>query len=434
VLLFIPPKLSQVLLRYLSDYLIVTLAAMILVIPLVVCHFGRLSLVAPLTNALILPVQPAIMVTGGTATLIGMLPPLEPVARLVAWLPWLCLSYTKSVIGLLATWPSAWVQIGQGSWGWLAAYYALILASVWALRQKRAATNRDVTSAGKPAPSQAVLGILCAAMILLGLATAQLPDGRLHVTFLDVGQGDAILVTTPQGRQILIDGGPSPAALTSALGRHMPFWDRSIDLVVATHSDADHVTGLAEVLTRYKVGGWLENGRSDDDAVFAECQNLLKAARVRKYSARVGDRLELGAGLSIEIIHPPRELMTGTASDSNNNSLVLRLIWGHASFLLTGDLAAEGEHMLLRSGQDLAVDVLKVGHHGSGGSSTHDFLASVSPRFAAISVATKNPFGHPDQAVLKRLERLGTTVFRTDEQGTIEFVTDGAILWVETEK
>jgi competence protein ComEC len=271
-------------------------------------------------------------------------------------------------------------------------------------------------------------------MILLGLATAQLPDGRLHVTFLDVGQGDAILVTTPQGRQILVDGGPSPAALTSALGRQMPFWDRSIDLLVATHSDADHVTGLTEVLTRYKVGGWLESGRCDDDAIFAECQNLLEAARVPKYSARVGDRLDLGAGLSIEIIHPPRELMTGTASDSNNNSLVLRLVWGHASFLLTGDLAADGEQSLLRSDQVLEAKVLKVGHHGSGGSSTPDFLASVSPRFAAISVAAENQFGHPDQAVLKRLERLGATVLRTDEQGTIEFVTDGAGLWVKTEK
>jgi competence protein ComEC len=434
VLRFLPQRLAQGLMPYLSDYVIVTLAAMILVIPLVVHHFGRLSLVAPLANALILPVQPTIMVGGGAATLIGMIPGLEPLARLVAWIPWLCLAYTTSVVRLMAALPSASVQIGQGSWRWLIAYYALTFAFVWAVHQRQATGDRVVTLARSQASSKAVLGLLSAAMILAGLAVVQLPDGRLHVAILDVGQGDAILVTTPQGQQILIDGGPSPAALTSALGEQMPFWDRSIDLLVITHSDEDHVTGLAEVLTRYKVGGWLESGRPDDDAIFAECQDLLKVAGVPRYSARAGARLDLEPGLAIEIIHPPKELMTGTTSDSNNNSVVLRLVWGQASFLLTGDLGAEGEQLLLRSGQALSADVLKVGHHGSGGSSTPEFLSAVSPRFAVISVAAENRFGHPDQAVVVRLAQRGTTILRTDEQGTTEFITDGYGLWVEPEE
>jgi len=431
---FVPPTLAQGLLRYLSDYLIVTLAAMILVIPLVIYHFGRLSWVAPLANALILPVQPPIMVGGGAATLIGMIPELEPLARLVAWIPWLCLAYTTSVVRLMAALPSASVQIGQGIQGWLVAYCALVFAFVWVVHQRQATADRVVTLGRNQASSKAVLGLLSAAMILAGLAIVQLPDGRLHVAFLDVDQGDAILVTTPQGQQILIDGGPSPTALNSALGKQMPFWDRSIDLLVMTHSDEDHATGLAEVLTRYKVGGWLESGRADDDATFAECQDLLKAMGVPRYSIHAGDRLDLEPGLVIEIIHPPEELMFGTSSDSNNNSVVLRLAWGQASLLLTGDLEAEGEQLLLRSGQALSADLLKVGHHGSGGSSTPQFLSVVSPRFAVISVAADNRFGHPDQAVLGRLEQLGTTILRTDEQGTIEFISDGSGLWVETEE
>jgi competence protein ComEC len=434
VLSFLPQVPAQGLLRYLRDYLIVTLAAMILVIPLVAYHFGHLSLAAPLANALILPAQPPIMALGGLATTIGMIPNLEPLARLVAWIPWLCLAYTTAVVRLLSAMPWASVKMNDVSWGWLIVYYSLALGSVWVVRQRQAATDRDMPLSRTPVSSRAVLGLLVAIMILAGLAIAQLPDGRLHLAFLDVGQGDAILVTTPHGQQILIDGGPSPAALTSALGSHMPFWDRSIDLLVLTHSDKDHATGLAEVLTHYSAGAWMDNGRPYDEAEVIECHRLLKAANVPIYSVRSGDRLQLGDGLVIEIDHPPPVLLSGTASDTNNNSLVLRLTWGQASFLLTGDSEAEAEQLLLSSSHALTADVLKIGHHGSGASSTPEFLEAVSPRFAVISVAADNQFGHPDQAVLKRLNELATTILRTDENGTIEFTTDGAGLWVKTQR
>jgi competence protein ComEC len=156
---------------------------------------------------------------------------------------------------------------------------------------------------------------------------------------------------------------------------------------------------------------------------------------VAHHSVRAGDRLELGSGIVLEVLHPPLEPVTGTDADDNNNSLVLRLRWGDASLLLTGDVEAEAERLLLGSSQPLQADVLKVAHHGSGGSTTAEFLAAVDPDYAVLSVGADNRFGHPQTAVLERLGALGdVTVLRTDEQGTVEFVTDGRQMWVRTER
>jgi competence protein ComEC len=162
---------------------------------------------------------------------------------------------------------------------------------------------------------------------------------------------------------------------------------------------------------------------------------LLEDGAVTRHVVRAGDQLTLGAGISLGVVHPPADLVSGTEADDNNNSVVLRLEWGGASFLLTGDIEAEAEHLLVSSGQPFSADVLKVAHHGSGGSSTTDFLSAVEPVYAIISVGADNPFGHPQEAVLDRLAQMGgVEILRTDEQGTIEFVTDGQRLWVQTER
>jgi competence protein ComEC len=431
----VPRERARELLRYLNDVLIVTLAAQILTLPLIVYYFGRLSLVAPLANLLILPVQPSIMVLGGIATVVGLVAPLEPVARVLAWAPWLCLAYTNAVVRWMAGWPLASLELSRAAAAWFALGYCAILGTVWLWQRRREPARRAATWLAQQGRSGALTGMALAAAFLAWLAVLQLPDGRLHIAFLDVGQGDAILITAPQGRQILVDGGPSPSALTTSLGREMPFWDRSIDLVVMTHPDADHTTGLVEALKRYHVDGWLDNGLAHDDAVYAECQRLLEQEGVIQHTVRAGDRLELGSGIVLEVLHPPLEPTTGTDADDNNNSVVLRLRWGEASFLLTGDVEAEAERSLLGSSQPLQADVLKVAHHGSGRSTTAEFLGAVAPDYAVLSVGADNRFGHPHEAVLERLGALGdVTVFRTDEQGTVEFVTDGRLMWVQTEQ
>jgi competence protein ComEC len=437
---FVPQDRTRWGLRFLNDALILTLAAQILTIPLVVYHFGRLSLVAPVANLLILPVQPPIMSLGAAATLIGVpalagpMPFLEPLARVVAWVPWLCLAYTNAIVRWMASWPLASLEISRADAGWLVVAYVVITVAVWVWSRRQGPVRRFWDSLTGQRSTAFLLGGASAIAILAWLAVLQLPDGRLHVAFLDVGQGDAIFITTPSGAQILIDGGPSPSALSSALGREMPFWDRSLDLIVMTHPDADHITGLAEVLGRYRVAGWLDNGLSEDDTVLAECQQRLTEADVPRQVVRAGDRLELESGIVLEILHPPPDLEAGSKSDPNNSSLVLRLVWDRASFLFTGDIEAEAEQLLMQSGQSLSSSVLKVAHHGSAGSSTESFLTAANPSYAVISVGADNRFDHPHQAVLERLEQLDSvTTLRTDELGTIEFVTNGKQMWWRTE-
>jgi competence protein ComEC len=419
----------------LAGVLIVTLAAQMLTFPLVIYHFGQLSLVAPLTNLFVVSIQPHIMLSGALATMVGLVPYLEPVARVIAFFPWLLLAFTNGIIRLTATWPLASVRVGGFLGGSLLACYLLALTSFWALRFRRSSARRMRERNTTRTPLRSILALSVVAIILTILGIEQLPDGRLHVAFLDVGQGDAILITSPRGSQILVDGGPDPGALTSALGRAMPFWDHDIELVVLTHADIDHVGGLPAVLERYEIRGWLDNGAPSDSMAYVKCQELLQKAGVSPHAVRAGDQLDLGDGVKLQVLHPGPTPARTVLADSNNSSVVLRLVWGDASFLLTGDLEAAGEGRLLDSDQTLESDILKVSHHGSGGASTPEFLAKVAPSHAVISAGEDNKHSHPDQAVLERLASLGDVqILRTDKQGTLEFVTDGRRLWVHTER
>ena len=260
--------------------------------------------------------------------------------------------------------------------------------------------------------------------IVAWLALRQLPDDRLHVYFLDVGQGDAILVQAPDGRQILIDGGPNPTALLSELSAVMPFWDRSLDLVVLTHPDGDHLTGLLAVLDRYQVARVLDTAQTDAAPLAAAWRERLANGRVSRTIAQRGMRIPLD-DVMLTVLHPGSKPLAGTASDDNNNAIVLRIDYGPTSLLLTGDAESEAEADMLKAGLPLRADVLKIGHHGSNGSTSTPFMAAVAPRQAVISVGADNSFGHPAREVLRRLMDARAEILRTDTNGRIEAVSDG---------
>ncbi len=274
----------------------------------------------------------------------------------------------------------------------------------------------------------AVVAIIAA---LAWLALRGLPDGKLHVYFLDVDQGDAILVVAPDGRQILIDGGPSPTALLNELGDLLPFWDRDLDLVTLTHPDGDHITGLIPLLDRYRVTQVLDVPQSDAAPEAAPWRERLTRLNVRRIYAQRGMKLPIG-DLLITVLNPGPQPLTGTASDDNNNATVLRLDYGATSLLLAADAEREAEAAMIAAGLPLRADVLKLGHHGSSGATSAAFLAAVAPRMAVIQVGAGNPFGHPSAEVLKRLA--GIAVYRTDQRGRVEVVSDGERLWVKAEK
>jgi competence protein ComEC len=250
------------------------------------------------------------------------------------------------------------------------------------------------------------------------------------VSFLDVGQGDAIFIQTPSGRQALIDGGPSPSVLLSHLGRRMGFWDRSLDLMVLTHPDADHITGLVSALERYRVEKVVFREMGCDDAMCDEWWQLVEDRGATVYRGEAGLEIELDEGLQLEVLHPGVELLAGEGF--NDNSLVTRLTYGDASMLLTGDIQAKAERRLLADKAHLRSTVLKVAHHGGCDSTTTEFLEAVDPRVLTISVGDGNDFDHPCDAVLRRLN--GRTVYRTDKHGTVTLITDGKQMWVRTER
>lgn len=275
------------------------------------------------------------------------------------------------------------------------------------------------------------VGVLALLAVVAWLALRGLPDGKLHVYFLDVGQGDAILVVAPDGRQILVDGGPSPTALLNELGAVLPFWDRSLDLVVLTHPDGDHITGLMPLLDRYRVGQVLDVPQSDTAREAETWLGQLNRAAVPRIYAQRGARIPVGDVL-LTVLHPGPELLIGTPPDDNNNAIVLRLDYGETSILLTGDAEYDTEKALMAAGVPLRADVLKVGHHGSNGATSAAFVAAVVPRLAVVSAGAGDSFGHPHPAVLERLA--GIQVLRTDLHGRIELVSDGRRLTVKTQK
>jgi competence protein ComEC len=280
---------------------------------------------------------------------------------------------------------------------------------------------------------RAVALLLVAAGAGVALWPLVAPDhGRLRVTFLDVGQGDAILVEVPDGSRALVDGGPGGGARFDVGERVVaPFlWNRGIgrlDVIAATHADADHSGGLAAVLRGLRVGEIWENGRwgvGHEDTVAA----LGRSGAPRRVLA-AGQRLQLGEA-AVTVLSPPTDDAAAALTGENDHSLVLRLDWRGIALLLTGDLTVRGEERLLAGRAPLAATVLKVGHHGSRGSTAAPFVEASRPRIAVVSVGARNPFRHPAPEVLDRLAIAGARLYRTDRDGAVIVETDGRRLWV----
>jgi competence protein ComEC len=236
---------------------------------------------------------------------------------------------------------------------------------------------------------------------------------RLSVTFFDVGQGDAIFIETPQGHQMLIDGGPQGARLGEKLGSVLSFWDRSIDVVLLTHPDADHLTGLVTALERYDVENIIWTGVEKDTQVFASWEEAMTKEKARIVVAEAPQRVLLGNAV-LHILFTDTE-----ATATNDTSIVSKLSYGERTFLLPGDISKSIESKMIEQGIDIEADILKVPHHGSKTSSTEAFLAAISPELAIIQVGGDNRYGHPNEEVLRRFSALQIPILRTDEIGDI---------------
>jgi competence protein ComEC len=520
------PGHASTLLALLRDGVIVSLAAQLTTMPLIVATFGRLALLSLLPNLLVAPVQGWLMIGGALMTLAGLL--WLPLGRLLAPVPWACLSWTVAVVDWAAQIPGMSLAVVGFNGPWLAGSYLLLLLlwlratrsqflTVWSASFALAARpthlaapallaapapppdpeplppspspsrspalppGAQVQSWGSPSPTPAIAsqpatsaappsapttatpapwpapppatptpatlqtrrwweripaslryGLAVALALLPWLLARYQPDGHLHLYLLDVGQGDGLLIVTPRGQQLVVDGGPEPQAMLAALGPRLPPWDRQLELLVLTHPDADHLGGLPELLTRYDVAAILHPGTQRETALFNEWEGRLASEQAREIVARRGQSLHIEPNLTLEVLHPGPTLIGDDGV--NNDAVVLRLRYSQFCALLTGDIETEAETALVQAGVLSPCPVLKIAHHGSKTSSTDPFLARVRPTVALISVGADNRYGHPAPEIVERLAKLGVPFHRTDQRGTIEIISDGRTAWLRAER
>jgi competence protein ComEC len=244
-------------------------------------------------------------------------------------------------------------------------------------------------------------------------------DGALEIYFLDVGQGDAIYARTPSGKDILIDGGPSKVLLRR-LSEAMPWYDRTIDVVIASHPDADHIGGFPDLLNRYKVKSYFHSDVESDNSIDDEIRKILGEKRIPSKILTRGQRLDFRDGTHFDVLYPEAG---AKASDTNALSIVGTLSYGSSTVLLTGDAPSSVERRIIfLDPMSVRAHILKVGHHGSKTSSDEDLIRHIAPRYAVISSGAGNRYRHPSEEVLLRFEEQGVTVLRTDRIGTVRMI------------
>ena len=426
------------------DSISATLAAIIAVWPLIAYYFGIFSLVGPLATFLITPVLPVIIILGSLTMLLGL--GSIAVAQFFGWLVWPFLSYMILVVSGMGSPAISSIEVDWINPVFIACYYIVLAVLIWLQSrwQKLHSLFSGMSGVMKAGVSKSkgfarmlkwAIAPLLVAAVLVTYTAATMPGDELRVSFLEVGQGDAILIQKGN-QQVLIDGGPSPQAVSLELSRQMPFWDRSIDLVVLTHPHQDHLAGLLEVLRRYDVGQVLYPSLDYDSSLYDEWFRCIRETGTKSTIACAGQRINLGDGVFLEILWPSVNPIQSGDSYLDQNSCVLLLRDGDISFLLTGDSTSEAEWELIRARTVVNATVIKVAHHGSATSTMAEFLAIVNPHVAVICVGANNTYSLPDDEVITRLEGMvgEDNVYRTDINGTITFITDGERLWVEEDR
>mgnify|MGYP003575188583 CR=1 FL=1 len=274
---------------------------------------------------------------------------------------------------------------------------------------------------------------LVGALLLLNIAVwaslhASEQSNLLHVYFLDVGQGDSIFIDSPIHGRVLLDGGPDRKVLTE-LGKILPFGDKRIDVVMESHPDADHITGLVDVVKQFDVSAFVEPGVESKNNVDNMLAGTLEDKNIPKLLARRGMNIDLGGGANLLVLFPNQDVSNW---ETNDASIVAKLTYRSKSFLLTGDSTKSSEYKILALGSKvLKSSVLKAGHHGSRNSTSLLYAEAVSPEYGVISAGKNNSYGHPHREVLDILNKVGAKIVSTTDMGTIEFETDGETLFLK---
>jgi competence protein ComEC len=432
--------------RVILTGLFVILSALIGIAPIIAYNFGVLPVLAIPATIFILPALPLIIITSALVAIIGLVIPF--LAMIIGWLDWLFISYMLLIVRIFDALPLASIDIKITEPWQVWCYYIILLIILLIAGNFRrftglmkAAISRIKTSYARVyksvsgTPVKWALPVLIVIAALVWATVITLPDDKLHVSILDIGQGDSILIQTPSHQNILIDGGPGAQQLKMELGEKLPFWNRKIDLMIITQPHSDHITGLIDIINDYEVGSIVRTDCIADSEVYRQLLDAVETKQIPEYIVYSGQVIDLGDDLEMEVLHPPQVPYQCSGENRDCNCLVIRLLYRNVSFLFTADIPEEVELYLLSKQFNVNSTVLKVAHHGSRTSSNPSFLKSVDMYSAVISAGYDNRYGHPSLDTISRLARTVNeeNIYITSRDGTIEYITDGDSLWVKTD-
>jgi competence protein ComEC len=420
-------SLRQRLWAYLKISLVVTAVAILGTAPFVALHFNRISLIGFLTNLFFVPwVGFVIVPLSLVASLLSFF--VYPLAVFLIQVNDFITMILLKAVALSASFPYASLFVSTPTAFEIILFYSLLLMAVHLRKGKKVR----------------YLFLGCCIVLVLNFAfwnTKGWFQKNLRVTFIDVGHGDAILIEFPKGKRMLMDGGGLREDRFD-IGKNViaPFlWKkkiRKIDFLVLTHPDPDHLKGLNFIASHFSIGHFWDNGVRGDSESYIRLQETLLKKRIKRSSLNDQTLPQMIHGVELSFLNPPviKESQRTSQNPSllNNQSLVMKIQFKQIAILLTGDIEQEAEYRIMRKGLPIKADLLKIPHHGSASSSTQAFLERVKPSVAILSVSERKLGGLPHPEVLRRYERLGTRIFRTDKHGAITFVTDGERFEIET--
>ena len=394
--------------KYLYESAMLTFSANILILPITIYEFNTIPINSIISNLLAGPLLGICIILGMFMVIISTV--CFPVSKLIAFPLQIILKILIKIIELIS-------KISFGNYTVKTPWFIVVFLT-YAIIATLIYNKKKMTK---------ILTIitLIIFIVMQGCTFINI-DGKLKIYFIDVGQGDSMLVKTIKGKNILIDGGGSKdpdydigekILVPYLLDRRI----KTLDYVIISHFDEDHATGVAQILGKIDVSSIILTRQLEENDIYRHILSIAKEKKIKLIYVKEGDVLKIG-GIKISIIHPENKLMIN--NPMNNNSIVCKVEYNSFSMLLTGDIEMEAEELILRKNINLKADVLKVAHHGSKTSTTGEFLKAINPKVALIGVGKNNNFGHPSNEVIQRLKENGTRIYRTDENGEISITVN----------
>jgi competence protein ComEC len=403
--------------RVVNDFIVLTFAAQLTTIPIMAYHFKRISLISFIANPFILPVQPAVMVGSGLAVFISLA--VYPVGQLLAWLTWPFAAYTIRMVEFFNSLPYREIRLGDSSIWLVLSFYATLLAVTfsWPSLKEWFATRRDAL---RNTILTAIIMALFACTMVFWRSAATAGDGEFHITFLDAKSADAILIQTPDGRNVLINGGESSSELSDELGRRLPFFSHKLDWLIIASTQENQLAALPRVVERYRPENVLWSGNVQASFSSRELDKYFAEKAIPVTLAEVGQKLELGDGAFIEVkAGGPKGSVLLIQYKNFRALLPIGLSEGNLEFLEYGNVIGK-------------VDVLLLADSGYAPSNPPDIIENTNPQLVILSVSAGDPNGLPAQSVLESLD--GYSMLRTDRSGWITVTTDGDTMRVDVER